>query len=129
MSPRDTNEILHETLLGDAWANARLPAAVFDDDRHYIAFNNAFCALTGYRRQELLNVTVGRELAVDTDADVVASVLRGGRRRGTGKLRRKDGAVVEVSYEVVETTVAGLPYYIALVWPLDGPEPQRGANE
>lgn len=35
-------------------------------------------------------------------------------------IRRKDGRVLNVHYSIIPTQVARLPYYIALIWPVEG---------
>jgi PAS domain-containing protein len=94
--------MLHQTLLGDAWENARVAVAVFDDDRRFIAFNAAFCRLTGFRRDELLVADCGPELPPG---------------RGTAELACSDGRRLRVDYWSTETTVSSLPYAVALFWP------------
>jgi PAS domain S-box-containing protein len=79
---------------------------VFDDARNYVAFNAAYCELTGYTREEILEH--------GTDGHLVAD---DGSREGSARLTRKDGAVLPVGYRLIETNVSALPYTIALVWP------------
>src|SRR4051812_43841692 len=43
--------ILHEVLLGDGWTHADEAVVLFDDDRNYLAVNDAYCALIGYSRE------------------------------------------------------------------------------
>jgi PAS domain-containing protein len=97
----DVNQLLHQTLLGDAWENARVAVAVLDDDRHYLAFNTAFCRLTGYRRDDLLARGTGPQLE---------------HGRGVVDLAVHGGETVRTEYWAVETTVSGLPYVVALFW-------------
>jgi PAS domain-containing protein len=97
----DVNQLLHQTLLGDAWENARVAVAVLDDDRHYLAFNNEFCRLTGYRRDDLLARATGPQLEAG---------------RGAVDLAVQGGGTLGVHYWAVETTVSGLPYLVALFW-------------
>ena len=101
----DVNQMLHQTLLGDAWENARVAVAVLDDDRHYLAFNTAFCRLTGLRRDDLLARTTGPQLEAG---------------RGTVELPVQGGATIAAEYWAVDTTVSGLPYLVALIWPAEG---------
>jgi PAS domain-containing protein len=96
-----TIELLHQTLLGDAWHNASVGVVVFDDDRHVISANDAYCDLVGYARDEI--------------HEVVEALADGHSTRGT--LRRKDGELVRVEWETVGTRVSGLPYVIGIVRP------------
>lgn len=99
--------MLHQTLLGDAWENASVAVAVFDDDRNFIAFNSAFCRLVGSEREELLAGRVAPGLASAPS--------------GTAELAHGDGSSVRVRFQAIETTVSGLPYLISLVWPEEEP--------
>jgi PAS domain S-box-containing protein len=112
-------ELIDETLLGEAWSNADVAAALFDDGRNYVAVNNAFCELTGYPREQLLSMKVGRDLnGGDPESNsAFDAVVRGKRRAGTGRIHHADGRFVAINYAVTETEVADLPYFIAVVWP------------
>jgi PAS domain-containing protein len=101
---RDVHQMLHQTLLGDAWEHARVAVAVFDDDRRFIAFNAAFCRLTGFRRDELLSTERAPELPTG---------------RGAAELGCSDGRALPVDSWAIDTTVSGLPYSVALFWPRD----------
>jgi PAS domain S-box-containing protein len=92
---------------------------VFDDARNFVAFNAAYCDLTGYSREEILELGPGPHLAADdASREEFERVLRhGGEGIGSARMRRKDGTVVAVGYRLVETNVSALPYTIALVWP------------
>lgn len=112
--------MVQQTLLGDAWDHAAVPVAIFGDDRRYIAFNEAFCRLTGYGRAELKDLVAGRDLAGDDESrELFRALVSDGAPRGTAVLKRKDGTLVPVEFWVIETSVAGLPYYITLTWPLE----------
>lgn len=114
----DVVAMVQQTLLGDAWEHAALAAAVFSDDGRYIACNQAFCTLTGYRRDEVLQMQVGVDLAVDPTANtkLFSEIVRDSRTVGSGGLRRKDGSTTTVSFWAIATRAAGMPYYIVLYW-------------
>jgi len=111
-------QILQQTLLGDAWDHAEEAVVVFDEDRNYIAFNEAYCALLGYSRQEITLLKVGGTLVVDRDSREIfdAIIDRRSPRIGRALIRRKDGIVIAVCYRVIPTRVSALPYLIAIVW-------------
>jgi PAS domain S-box-containing protein len=113
-----TTQILHQTLLGDAWDHADEAVVVFDEDRNYLAFNEAYCDLLGYRRDEIIAMGVGGSLAADRQSHETfdAIVQRGLNRIGRANVRRGDGTPVEVCYRIISTTVAGLPYFVGIVW-------------
>ena len=114
----DVVAMVQQTLLGDAWENAALAVAVFSDDGRYIACNRAFCALTGYERDEILRMRVGVDLAVDpvSNTKLFTEIVRDSRTVGSGGLRRKDGSTTTVSFWAIPTRAAGMPYYIVLYW-------------
>src|SRR5947209_15901210 len=118
MVSESTTQLLHQTLLGDAWEHAREAVVVFDDNRNYAAFNEAYCRLFGYSRLEIAALRVGGTLATDDESHAAFEHRLSGDETGVGRarVRRKDGSLIEVCYRLIETTVAGLPYYIAIVW-------------
>jgi PAS domain S-box-containing protein len=69
-------------------------------DRPYLAVNDAACRLLGYSRRELLALAP-RDLATRLPGEVDAIVRQldeTGHLRSTARLRRVDGAVVEIGY-------------------------------
>jgi PAS domain S-box-containing protein len=119
MSDFDVHSMVHQTLLGDAWENARVAAAVFNDDGRYIACNTAFCNLSGYTRDEVAAMRVGVDLAPEgstVNLDLFKGITEGTLRAGSGRLKRKDGAVLDVDVLACATSVGSLPYYIVLYW-------------
>lgn len=116
-TPTD-QQLLQQTLLGEALDNAPFAVFVFDEDRQNVAVNRAACELTGYTRQELLDLDV---FAVSDRPERAAKNLRevSARRRTSGraKIKRKDGKTLAVSYRIGETSLAGAYFFISLVWP------------
>jgi PAS domain S-box-containing protein len=110
MSDPETTRLIHQSLLGDAWENARQAVLVFDDANNFVAFNAAYCELTGYSREELLEPGALERLRA-------AGSPQAGAPDGSWRLRRKDGSVLDVRYRLIETHVSALPYTIALVSP------------
>jgi PAS domain-containing protein len=99
-----SDPIVQSTLLGDALLQASpIAAFLMDDERHYVAVNDAAAKLMGYTREELL----GRP----------AAVLDG--TSGRAKLPHKDGSEVSVEYRVAVTKLSGMPLLLGLAWPLD----------
>jgi PAS domain S-box-containing protein len=120
---QDIQAMVQQTLLGDAWENAVVAVAVFSDDGRYIACNRAMCALTGYDRDEILQMRVGVDLAQDRVENEVLlrGVVTNERPYGTGALKRKDGSVIQIHFWAIETTAAGLPFYATLYWNVEDP--------
>lgn len=72
--------------------------SVADLEGHYVLVNPAFCRMTGYRQEELLQMRVQDLLPENTEAELfkqVSTEKRSGRREG--ELRRKDGTRFFVS--------------------------------
>ena len=114
-------QVVQSALLLDAWNNADVGVVLFGDDRRFIAMNDAYCRLTGYARDEVVELRAGRDLAADdASRDQFDTVVRRRRHLGEGKLHCKDGSIVEVQFLTIRSTVAQLPYWIALVWPISG---------
>lgn len=112
-------EIVQVTLLGDAWERAEVGAVVFNDARRYLAANPAYCALTGYTREEITDLRAGHNLQLEelSQTDFIHRITEGHRRLGEAVIRPKDGTDVPVSYMVIPSQVSELPCYIGLVWP------------
>ena len=113
-------DIVQLTLLGDAWENAEIGAVVFDKERRYLAANPAYCALTGYPREEITELRAGHNLHLDemSQAEFIDRITHLDHV-GQAKIIRNDGTPLLVSYLVVPTEVSERPYYIGLVWPQD----------
>jgi PAS domain S-box-containing protein len=110
--------VVQLTLLGDAWDRAEVGAVVFNDARRYLAANLAYCALTGYTREEITDLRAGHNLLLEkmSQADFVHRITAG-HHLGEAEIRHKDGTPVPVSYMVIPSEVSELPCYIGLVWP------------
>jgi len=119
--------MVHETLLGEALLNAPLAAAVAMDDGRYIACNAAFCALTGYTRDQVLGLTRGLELSAGAqERKNFRDAVAGKRVFGQGTLRCKDGSLVRTNYWMLRTRAAQAENYLVLLWPA-GEHPKRRA--
>ena len=110
-------DIVQVTLLGDAWERAEIGAVVFNDARRYLAANPAYCALTGYSREEITDLRAGHNLQLEemSAADFIHHITEG-RGLGQAVIRHKDGTTIPISYMVIPSEVSELPCYIGLVW-------------
>jgi PAS domain S-box-containing protein len=108
---------LQRALLGEALDTASLAVFVFEDDEHYVAVNDAACALSGYTREELLELPL-RALAAEPERTLqnLERVASGRRDSGRALMRRKDGTVIEVEYRAARATIAGMPFLVAVYW-------------
>ena len=111
---------LQRALLGEAIDTAALAVFVFEDDENYVAVNNAACELSGYTREELLDLPL-RRLAADPEQTVqnLVRVASGERTAGSARMRRKDGTVIDVEYRASRATIAGMPFLVAVYWRVD----------
>jgi PAS domain-containing protein len=98
-----SHALVQTTLLGELLEHADVGALASDSGR-YIAANKYACEFTGYDRAELLGRPVD-ELCRQQGGGVIA-------------LGCKDGAAIEVGYQVVNATLAGLPIALSLFWPV-----------
>ena len=103
----DTNAVVasmlvQSTLLGELLENARIGALAVDEGR-CVAANAYLCELLGYDREDLIGS--------GTLTDVVTHGAQ-----GDVTIRGKDGSGHDLSYRVVETTLAGMDLLIGLFW-------------
>ena len=117
----DNFEIVHETLLTEAWQNAKVGVVVFDDDRTYLTANRAYLDLVGYSRDEIGELKAGANLLADEEGRLgyLNLINQHERLHGSAPIRRRDGEVLMVDYFIVPTVVAQLPYFVALMWPAE----------
>jgi PAS domain S-box-containing protein len=70
----------------------------------FLDVNDALCRLTGYTRDELLNLTIADIEAKETAEDVVQhsqKIIRKGEDRFETQYRRKDGSIIDIEVSVV----------------------------
>ena len=111
MSGHEAVEVAQLALLGEA-SECLDGVAVFvwDDDRNYVAANQAACALIGKTREELLALKVG-DLTPNRALPLFDEVQHGGVHSGVMEI---PGGTVQ--YVTTRTRVAGLPYMVSAVW-------------
>jgi PAS domain-containing protein len=98
-----SNALVQSTLLGELLEHANVGVVAADSGR-YIAANEYACELTGYHRSELIGRPVD-EICQQSGSGVIS-------------LGSKSGAAIEVSYQVVDTDLAGIPVKLGLFWPV-----------
>jgi PAS domain S-box-containing protein len=111
------DELTQLTLLGDAWDRADVGAVVINDARRYLAANPAYCALTGYSREEITDLRAGHNLLLEelSQAEFIDRITES-RTIGHAVIRHKDGTSLPVFYVLIPSQVSELPCYIGLVW-------------
>ena len=111
--------LIQGVLIGEALANAGYVILVADEHMRYLAASEAACELLGYNLDELLGLTVS-DIVVESDAsERFGEFMRDRLQRGKITLRRKDSRHVVAAYDARETVVAGLPYYVSVLRPVD----------
>ncbi len=106
------------TLLGEAVAAADLGFLVWDEDRHYVAANQAACRILGVALEELLGSVVGSR--TDAGDERVTTVVRQEGGRGELVADRFDGSgPVRLGYVTFSTRTASLPFMASIIWPVE----------
>jgi PAS domain S-box-containing protein len=110
-------DLVQETLLGEALEHAPVGAIVLDEEGRYLAANRLACGLSGYTREELLEGGA-KALAFDPGRvpATMARMASGDLRGGVAQLKRKDGTPTTCEYRVGQTRSGGLPFYVVVFW-------------
>jgi PAS domain S-box-containing protein len=110
-------DLVQETLLGEALEHGPVGAIVLDEEGRYLAANRLACKLSGYTRDELL---AGGAEALAFDPARVKTTMelmaRGDLHSGSAVLRRKDGTALACEYRVGETRSGGMPFFVVVFW-------------
>ncbi len=83
---------------------------LIDRAGRFLEVNETFCAMLGYRRDELLRMRIAEIEDLEKEADIVARVARIARKgwdRFETRHRRKDGQVIDVEVSVSYSNWAG----------------------
>jgi len=112
------HEDIQAQLIAEALLAAEVGFIVWDEDRRYIAVNDAACRMLGTTRDDLLGRTVGDRTS--EGETVVDEAVRKQRLAGTLKVEKFDGSgSVELSYTTFLTRTAGMPFMASVIWPAD----------
>jgi PAS domain S-box-containing protein len=106
-------DLVQETLLGEALEHAPVGAIVLDEHGRYLAANRLACQLSGYSREEFLEDGADA-LAFDTRS--LAVMASGDLKGGIAEMRRKEGSAVTCEYRVGATRSGGLPFHVVVFW-------------
>jgi PAS domain S-box-containing protein len=103
-------------VVGDLWNSPTTPIAVLEADRQYTDVNDAFCALTGYTRDEMLTMHAGdlTVLAGLPVASIFEKVARHWSATAKLRLRRKDGCCINVTVRAYRCAMAGKHLVVAI---------------
>jgi PAS domain S-box-containing protein len=108
-----TAQFVQQALLGEAIDQLDGVAVfVWNEERNYVAVNEAACRLVGVGRDQLIGMPVGG--LTEEHAGPQLEQVRSGVRNGTLRFTRPDGEVVELDWTTLHTRVAGLPYMVSI---------------
>jgi PAS domain S-box-containing protein len=108
---------VQSVLLGEAVEHAPVAILVADDEMRYVAANATATELLGYTREELLHLYVP-DVASYPDAEgEFEAMIAAGELVGRTTVTCKDGSRRTLRHRSSETTIAGLSYYVAVLWP------------
>jgi PAS domain S-box-containing protein len=112
--PTDTQQLLQRSLLGEA-IDLLEDVAVFvwNEERNYVAVNEAACKVAGLSREELIGMRVGALTPGDA-AEQIEAVRTTSPFSGASTLVRQDGTEVKLEWTTVHTKVAGLGYMVSV---------------
>jgi PAS domain-containing protein len=112
MNSRQAFDISQLALLGEA-VECLDDVAVFvwDEDRNYVAVNQAGCRLVGKTRAEMLQLKVG-DLSENRASPLFEEVQHAGVHTGTLTAPRG-----EIEFMTCRSQIAGLPYMVSVCWP------------
>src|SRR3954453_4094439 len=108
-------DVAQLALLGEA-VECTQDAAVFvwDEDRNYVAVNQAACRLLGKTRDQLLGMRVG-DMAENRAQPLFDEVQRAGIH--TGQIPFDSAAI---QFVTCKARIPGLPYMVSICWPAEG---------
>jgi PAS domain S-box-containing protein len=103
--------------LGEAVERAPVAILVADEEMRYVAANATACELLGYSREELLRLRVP-DVASSPEAEgEFEAMMTAGELVGRTTVVCKDGSKRSLRHRSSETSIAGLTYYVAVLWP------------
>jgi PAS domain S-box-containing protein len=106
--------------LGAQIETLAVAALAADNAARYVAANSAACALTGYSRDEILDLTVQdlTPMPQSTSGDTLwEEFVAAGAQRGQYEVRRKDGTVAQVRYWAYASVAPGV--HVSLLVPMN----------
>jgi PAS domain S-box-containing protein len=114
---KPSEPLVQSVLLGEAVEHAPVAILVADDEMRYVAANATACELLGYSREELLGLRVP-DIAQYPEAEgEFEAMIADGELIGRTTVRLKDGTARSLRHRSAEIKIAGLAYYVAVLWP------------
>jgi PAS domain S-box-containing protein len=109
--------LVQSVLLGEAVEHAPVAILVADEEMRYVAANATACELLGHTREELLRLRVTDVASYPEAEGEFEAMIASGELIGRTIVRRKDGSLLSLRHRSSETAIAGLTYYVAVLWP------------
>jgi PAS domain S-box-containing protein len=107
---------VQSVLLGEAIEHAPVAILVADEEMRYVAANATATSLLGYTREELLRLGVTDVAGYPEAEGEFEAMIAAGELVGRTSVRCKDGKRLSLRHRSSETTIAGLTYYVAVLW-------------
>jgi PAS domain S-box-containing protein len=108
---------VQSVLLGEAVEHAPVAIIVADEEMRYVAVNATACELLGYTRDELLRLRVTDIASYPEAEGEFEAMIAAGELVGRTTVQLRDGTRKSLRHRSSETTIAGLTYYVAVLWP------------
>jgi PAS domain S-box-containing protein len=116
--PTAAEPLIQASLLGEAVDPGPVAIFVADEQMRYVAVNAYAAELLGYTRAELLELRVTDVARTPEASEHFEEMIDARERAGIALLTRKDGSVFQLGYRARETSVAGMPLYVSVGWPI-----------
>jgi PAS domain S-box-containing protein len=109
--------LVQSVLLGEAIEHAPVAVLVSDDEMRFVAANATACELLGYTREELLQRRIPDIAGYPETEGEFEAMIAAGELAGRTSVTCKDGTKRSLRHRSSETKIAGLVYYVAVLWP------------
>jgi PAS domain S-box-containing protein len=109
--------LVQSVLLGEAVEHAPVAILVADDEMRLVAANATASELLGYTRAELLRLRVPDVAQYPEAEGEFEAMIAAGELVGRTIVRGKDGVSRSLRHRSSEIKIAGLAYYVAVLWP------------
>lgn len=108
---------MQSVLLGEAIEHAPVAVLVSDDEMRFVAANATACELLGYTREELLTLKLTDVARYPEAEGEFEAMIAAGELAGRTTVVCKDGTKRNLRHRSSETSIAGITYYVAVLWP------------
>jgi PAS domain S-box-containing protein len=112
-----SERLVQSVLLGEAVEHAPVAILVADDEMRYVAANATATELLGYSREELLRLRIPDIAGYPEAEGEFEAMIAHGHLMGRTTVTCKDGTTRTLRHRSSETAIAGLAYYVAVLWP------------